>query len=766
MNNNVHLLKQDLDSYAHLVSDIGKGFFQTGILEKINTIHTNIHKHLDNIHKDQPNSTEELQNILSELNQMSAEIQTLARKIHGSLTSSELQIFKNDVNEVNAKIIIASKKIELKVIEFNHSFTLENLIQPKQAIDLTESTIQTFKKNLNNIEQTLETFAAMPISHQYDPRILALIQTIPHPFPINFSSPACIKGAILIFNQQIENLLMTINPRLQINTDTEIALRGLIDNLIKFNEFHAQPNIQSNVTFACRYLANHYRKNEQHTEANLYMLMPSKMNLLPTHPLGDLDKLRTRTEHGQIIWVQVDSTTVRRRQMRICQRKMTLQNNSTLDLSCVLPQAVREELAQHLMHLKTTDQMIINREAIVQYHQKIMGSKNIYDSTIFLEVGSAIELSTPDQRIIVNIGNDPVKWTQYQKVRIKVANNISSQELFVFLSSIGLSTFMMKSRPQDELIERIARLEAAKNPGTAALCTTSPEECAWLSIEKDPNIIDMAREMIPHNIGREKSGEYVESINLEAIQKFTAAGGVGFGVTLGCAPGRRTPEERALGLDYFITLSAKETAFIFANILQDGFLSAMERLERGILNVGRCPTVCIETGSANQVFVRPLSTKQFTSQFEWGKYSIKGSILVFLKSDAVARMPYSYQSDLSGLRNPNIYRTEPRNIPREEYVQPGLKGYMMLNRLTLPELIKQQEINGPLLTAETMFEDILGAQYIMGAIVETDTDKQDVISVLQSQGITQIAGKKLNDAIFVGTKLNTDIQQELMRSSL
>jgi hypothetical protein len=129
-------------------------------------------------------------------------------------------------------------------------------------------------------------------------------------------------------------------------------------------------------------------------------------------------------------------------------------------------------------------------------------------------------------------------------------------------------------------------------------------------------------------------------------------------------------------------------------------------------------------------------------------------------------MPYTYPSDLSGLRNLQIYRTEPRSIPREEAEQPGLKGHMMSGRLTLPALVERQERDGPLLTAETMFEDVLGTQYIMGAVVETEDDKRAVISVLQARGITQIAGQELEKAIFVGARLSTDIEQGLMRRSL
>jgi hypothetical protein len=423
---------------------------------------------------------------------------------------------------------------------------------------------------------------------------------------------------------------------------------------------------------------------------------------------------------------------------------------------------MREELEQHLAHLQTTDQMVVNRETLVRYHKKAMEGEDVYDPAEFLEVGSATELSTPDRRIVVTIGSDPVKWTQYQKVMVKVANGVSSQELFTFLSHIGLSTLMVESRLQDEMMERVTRLGAAKDPGTAALHTASPEGCARLFIEADPTLLAMAMEMVPQDVG----GGHMESVDLEAIRRFTTAGGAGFGATLGCAPGRRTAEERALGLDYFMTLPAEEAAVTLANVLQDGFLSAMERLERGILTAGRCPTVCIETGSANQVFVRPLSGGQFTSQFEWGRYSIRGSILVLLNPDAAARMPYTYPSDLSGLRNLQIYRTEPRSIPREEAEQPGLKGHMMSGRLTLPALVERQERDGPLLTAETMFEDVLGTQYIMGAVVETEDDKRAVISVLQARGITQIAGQELEKAIFVGARLSTDIEQGLMRRSL
>jgi hypothetical protein len=59
--------------------------------------------------------------------------------------------------------------------------------------------------------------------------------------------------------------------------------------------------------------------------------------------------------------------------------------------------------------------------------------------------------------------------------------------------------------------------------------------------------------------------------------------------------------------------------------------------------------------------------------------------------------------------------------------------------------------------AEVTFEDVAGPDYIFGAVVDSEVYKQILIKELLEQGITEIRGKPLEDAIHVSTTLTPEM---------
>ena len=74
----------------------------------------------------------------------------------------------------------------------------------------------------------------------------------------------------------------------------------------------------------------------------------------------------------------------------------------------------------------------------------------------------------------------------------------------------------------------------------------------------------------------------------------------------------------------------------------------------------------------------------------------------------------------------------------------------MKERQPLTEICKkQQQKNAPLPTAEIMFDEVVGREFIYGAVVKTEKAKAKAIAVLEAQGIKDINGVPLADAIHV-----------------
>lgn len=577
-----------------------------------------------------------------------------------------------------------------------------------------------------------------------------------------------IRGSAILLHHRLNSSLEESFRTGDFEKNHELV-KHLADNLLaadiwlKSEDRH--PHMQTTLATAYRQLSEYYRGVGDKVSFEESLMKIGNIQLVPSHPLGDLKRAASRTQKDAE-WVQVDGTEVRRRQVRVQLKAVTTPQEGKqqfLDLSFTLP---RKERADFQARLKVLDGspsfreqgITVDRFAKAEYPEYSFPKgafKGAWDEKrIVVNTGDALVIR--DNKIAVTIGNDIEKWNQYQKVSVQVDPKVTSQELHEFLSTIGLPMVLLESRPEDIHHENTARVAFARHPVEMAFYE-SPEECYQNSVENPENsnlsktdakaIVDRAKAMRLKDVGNNRL-EYVDDQN---VVEFWASGGRGFGATLGHSGVTFNLYEIYLHGGTYKKQKIENSAMTMAYILKGGQLSSMERFEKGIVGGGCCPDENVETGSANQVFTRPLTDNQFDSEHDWGNYAIEGNIFLLFDATLAERLPYGYTKDRAGLRNPHHISKKAVRMAQKELPEKGLTGELMKERQTLPQILENQRRSDLTLpTAEVMFEDTIGANYIYGAVVQTEEEKASVIRVLNEQGIDNIGGKPLDEAIFVG----------------
>ncbi len=452
------------------------------------------------------------------------------------------------------------------------------------------------------------------------------------------------------------------------------------------------------------------------------------------HHFGDLPGLRNRVtkSQGKLCWLPIGGLMARGGVARLS----FFGPHDALKIIMTLPEEVRKDLTESLSHLPANE-----------YISSIEASGYAGFGGARVDAGHDIVVRSRDNRITIRVGADPQYWNQYEKISIEVDPTVTSDELYAFVSGLGLATLMLDSRPEDILQIRLARLAQATFP---AETHSSIEEWARKGASV-PELMHRAQHM-----QFRPDGDLCQEVDPVALQQFTEAKGVGFGMTVGFSKTLGLLEMAWEWKAYDIQPIAR-SGMTVSRMCQNGGLSSLERYERGLFGEGCCPDENIQTGSANQVFARPLTLNQFDKGAEWTTYAIPGSVFLLVRPQAAERLPYAYPRDCSGLRSPAYQASRYIRKPQREGLSMALSPATISERVTLPELTRKQQDTGTLLTAEVMFEQLLGRDYIAGMLVATEMERQELIALLKSPAggnIQEINGVPIEDCVIASPTFN------------
>lgn len=524
------------------------------------------------------------------------------------------------------------------------------------------------------------------------------------------------------------------------------------------------PYDQSNLAKASKIVLDAVMKEPSLESVKAHLEAVQKIHVMENQPLGDLQALAAKKK---IDWVQSGDDSVRRREVRMELKTLKAADGTQkpqLEVSFLLPRASRDIFDGRLANLQKCQ-----KELGVKIEQQdiFYNAKDFSDGTYHaldptntkitpVNMGKGLFISSPDNKIQLCIGNDKEKWNQYQKVKIMVDPSVKSDELHMFLSLMGLQSCIFESTPTDVHNEKFARLANAADPGTLAL---QPNPLKVVASTKREDLQTRAAEMQLCDIGFGRM-EYCDG---QAVKDFWQAGGRGFGATLGHIGISFKPADVMATGGITQKKTIENSANDLALIMGGGFLSTVERFERGITGQGNAPEENIATGSGNQVFFRPMTANQFKDQQDWGNYAIEGRIFVLADARLAGRMPYGYERDRAGMRNPDHESEKKWRMAQKDMPEKGLTGSLMQERKPLTEICKSQQQKGnPLATAEVMFDEVVGKEFIYGAVVTSEAHKQIVMRVLIDKGINDINGTPLEEAIHVGN-LSEDMVENIYK---
>lgn len=600
--------------------------------------------------------------------------------------------------------------------------------------------------------------------------------------------PQLIIGASILIAQTLKShLKLFIGHSENLNTIKKKqieSIRSLVDFLLEADRFlqkddpgedEISRNLDTQATLlnACRYLASYFQKKDI-TSAFDYLREASNIKLMQGHALGNLNELQRKCQTQDVVWIQAGDTAIRHRQIRATQKRIVIgeETQSFFELTFTLTRGVREELEAFFIAGKDTleNNRVIIEETEARYHGYNFKDRH-FKGDQYSEVGKERTFSNRHRTISVSIGADVEKWNQYHTVKVKVQPGVSSQEVHSFLSLLGLPTVMMESRNDDHHNEKIARATAYLYP-KMAVRLNSPEQWIAFAENKTKAERDIIQKYILEMKLEDVGAGRKTYVSPTALEEFEKAGGCAFGATLGHDGVKFDLNIFSEGI--YRTRPIDTSARNLAMILQKGggFLSTMERMDRGIIStgadkVGCCPDENIKTGSANQVFLRPHTRKQFRFGHDWKRYAIEGNIFVLVKKKAAKLMPNTYTTDHSGVRNPNFVGTKLVRVAQKEWISRDIRGSDIENRVTLPEFAEVQErTHWPLPTAETVAEHMLSNELVYGAIVKSEQDKHIVVETLKEQNIYLINGFPVENAIFVSDQFDGIMLEERMPETL
>lgn len=450
------------------------------------------------------------------------------------------------------------------------------------------------------------------------------------------------------------------------------------------------------------------------------------------------------TKNDDPIYLIKGSNLFRYRRMRVSSKHVD--NNEFCEISFELTSKARNDLKKKITllqdnsyaHVSLVQSEYPKRDFSDGKYYTQQNGENVSKKIRLLIHSEDKKITFDDSNIEIFIGNDKFLYNQYHNIRIRMKPGTSPKEFHKCLSKIGLPMTIMQPRQED-----------FKNEGLNRSLTI-----------RHPDIVYRFQKKRGYKCFSEIYQQLNESQKNEITQDLTRMSLKQVGDNQTELVNPRIAEEawrqglRSLG--FFVQAGDIEnTSQVMVNILQTGLLSTQARFDKGILKHGDVPMLNYWQGSANQVFTRPLTKEVFSRKVPLNSFSLTGPITILISVKAFERMPFTYYTDHAGLRNPQLFTPLWTPFPQAPSFWFNGKDEL-IKRPSFPEYIKKINKEGNI-QAETMFDMNVPPQYFDKLLVQAPKDKFFLIKILNENGIFDINGIPLSEAIIVTKKLTPDL---------
>lgn len=402
-----------------------------------------------------------------------------------------------------------------------------------------------------------------------------------------------------------------------------------------------------------------------------------------------------------------------------------------MEVSIELTSKVREKLQKNLEVLR--ERKGVSFENIKGIYSS--EENGYFDEKSTKTLGNDLQICFDDlENLELLLGNDRTYYSQHHRLRVRLPLNSSIQTLHKAFTRLGLMMALMPSSVEDVEAEAFAKIITFRFPKKMyeQLPHPPPEQVYASLTDEEKAIVD--RDLLNIRIGNVNNGQ-LEVVN-PTIGKEAWDKGV------------RALATSINGGDI------ESISGIIANIIKKGLMSSQERYDRGIIGSGCAPEFNCKVGSFNQVFMRILTENFFTANYSLNSFAISGSVMLLYDVQGLERMGYSYYKDRGGLRNP--HHKQFMIWPQNQDLEFNFNGNRIRERDSLTEIIGKLN-EKPCPTTETMFNGTLGSQYLRRIIVRTEREKLILIKNLELQGIFQVAGVPLEQAVLAASKLDSNM---------
>jgi hypothetical protein len=431
------------------------------------------------------------------------------------------------------------------------------------------------------------------------------------------------------------------------------------------------------------------------------------------------------------IFLLKGSESVRRRRVRVC--KKTIDERKIIEISFELTKVARKKLNKKLLLLKEDPEISISTKP------SLFGKKDFSNGKYYtIKEGKVIgqhlgnETKISFEEVDICVGADPSLWNQYHLVRVIIDESSPTEKCQLALSRLGLPMVLLPSRPEDERKEALGRAIAFRYPSTIYT----------LDGQKHPDAVyqTLTTEQ-KQQIDRDVNGFRLKNVNnlTELVNPQLAEEAWKAGARALCA---------------FLSGNIKETTKIMVNILRGGYLSRQERRQRGIVEDSFTGYWNNKQGSTNQAFVRVLPKSWFEKKICFDQFAVKGPIMIMFDVKAFEKMPYSYDKDRGGVRNPEFYLPAYVVLTTNQLPDVSFSGAeKMANRYNFPENIKHID-QTEAVQNEFMFDLSLGTEYINKLVLQNEADKYILLNELEKHRIFEINERPLSELIIVSKSLD------------
>ncbi len=459
------------------------------------------------------------------------------------------------------------------------------------------------------------------------------------------------------------------------------------------------------------------------------------------HPLSNVRALtdveRTNQSVAKGIFVSnLNGGNLKNGVVKVSRRNMGREAITKLSFKVSYP--ARKELNQHLQAIqdnlddfKSTVCSQICEEVIISKTQE--GFAPFHDNNFHPEEALEIDDGETIEIDFVNVGKvrigaNPSIGCSYNQIELEFSKEPDVNDVQKILNAIGLGIDLGTSLPEDMERRKVMGMFHNHFPRQAyefenraetynldiealkkAVCVLEPRmEEVFSYYEEHPEMIS-EQEIFPGMNGM---------AFLDIPEKVREAGGVG--LILGVPYGNVAPRVAAM--------------------LKTGPLATQSRYDAGLLVNGASSSFDYASGGGDSVFTRMVTETSIEDEVSITMYPLSGQAQILIDLDVLARGGYAFTEDVYGQKN--------RFDMHEEYA----------NRDTLWECTAQ--VNDSLRNLyrnEYMIKQRIPPSYIRGVVVSEESTKQKIIEALESEGMTTVNGKSLEEFIHVAKFFNENM---------